>query len=458
MSKHLHEKSAWKENAPDGTECHLIRIQHKGLGTYRILKDFNPRLLHKKVENQFNIWDRQWSEILSKNDEVVISKTKNQALAEEETANARKVIQEIENIAIETTPSPDHDLNWNHLTDQSEFPETDPAELLIRELMHFSEIAEPALHELPEKPDEADFIKEPGFAERKLGFLADAKLARQQKKFLEAIAKWEAQTAKLNGENENLLKIYRDEKARFEAGRQQFIIKYEKAGALWKKRKAEFYKNQHELNAYVSGLRQSYAYHEPAAVINYGELILNNSVYPAGFPKDFDLEYNPDTKTLVAEYILPSPFHFPLLKEVKYDTSKKDYEQFYLSKEQLAGLFETTLFKITLRTLFELFSSDEANAIDTIVFNGWIESIDKMTRKTVLNCILSVKTEKNEFRKINPSKNDPKTCFEILNGKSGSRLIDLIPVDPIAQLNMYDKRFGRSHGGLLSENYNLVSV
>ena len=161
---------------------------------------------------------------------------------------------------------------------------------------------------------------------------------------------------------------------------------------------------------------------------------------------------------LVAEYILPSPFHFPLLKEVKYDSSKKDFENYYLSKEQLASLFETALYKISLRTLHELLSTDEANAIETIVFNGWIESINRATRKTALNCILSVKAEKSQFGKFNTAKYDPKTGFDILDGTAASRLIDMVPINPIAQLNIYDKRFGPSHGGLLSESHNMVSV
>ncbi|KAA6439418.1 hypothetical protein FEM33_14260 [Dyadobacter flavalbus] len=457
MSKHLHEKSAWIENAPDDNERHLIKIQHKGLGAYRILKDFHSGLLNKKAENQYHLWDKQWSEISSQNDDF-ISRKKNAALAEEATVNARKVIQEIEDIAIETPRLQSGDLYWNQLTDHSAFPETDPAVLLERELLHFNEVPEPALHALPEKPDEADFISDLSFAARKLGFLADRKMARQQKKYHEAMAKWETQTAKLNSENDNLLKIYRDEKSRFEAGRQQLIAKYEKAGAVWKRRKTEFYKNQNELNAYVTNLRQSYAYHEPAAVVAYNELILNNTSYPSTFPKDFDLEYNPETKMLVAEYILPSPFHFPLLKEVKYNSSKKDFENHYLSREQLAGLFETTLYKITLRTLQELFRFDEAHAIDTVVFNGWVESINKKTRKAVAECILSVKADKSGFQNSNFTNVNPKTCFEILNGSAAGHLIDLVPVNPIAQLNLYDKRFGPSHGGLLSENYNFVSV
>ncbi|GGB82433.1 hypothetical protein [Dyadobacter sediminis] len=457
MSKHLHEKSCWTENAPDGSERHLFKIQHKGLGTYRILKDLHPGLLNKKAENQFRLWDQQWSAILSQND-VLVSKTKTPALAGEATAKARKAIQEIEDIAVESTPMHLGDLSWNALTDHSAFPETDPAELLQRELMHFEEIPEPALHVPPEKPDEADFIPELTFAARKLGFLADRSIARQQKKYHEAIAEWETQTVKLNHENDNLRKIYHAEKARFEAGRQQLIAKYEKAGIVWKRRKTEFYRNQNELNAYVSGLRQSYAYHEPTAVIAYNELILNNVAYPAGFPKDFDLEYNPETKMLVAEYILPSPFHFPLLKEIKYNSSTKDFENHYLSKEQLAGLFETTLYKITLRALHELFTFDDAHAIDTIVFNGWIESVNKRTRKTGTECILSVKADKSKFQKINLTNIDPKTLFENLNGAAASRLIDMVPVNPIAQLNLYDKRFGPSQGGLLSQNYNFVCV
>jgi restriction system protein len=84
-------------------------------------------------------------------------------------------------------------------------------------------------------------------------------------------------------------------------------------------------------------------------------------------------------------------------------------------------------------------------ALEAIVFNGWVNSIDKATGQEVNACILSVQVTKAEFTQINLLNVDPKACFKKLKGVSGSKLASLNPVKPILQLNKEDKRFVPSY-------------
>jgi hypothetical protein len=39
--------------------------------------------------------------------------------------------------------------------------------------------------------------------------------------------------------------------------------------------------------------------------------------------------------------------------------------------------YDDVLYQITLRTIYELFQSDSVDALTAVVFNGWVNSIDK---------------------------------------------------------------------------------
>src|SRR5690606_24984211 len=151
-------------------------------------------------------------------------------------------------------------------------------------------------------------------------------------------------------------------------------------------------------------------------ILEYCELVLNRSEYPEAFPKDFDLEYNPANKLLVVDYVLPAPEQFPKLTEVKYIAAKKELKEYYLSDVQLAKVYDTSIYKIALRTLHELYEADQINAIQTLAFNRWVNSIDKGTGKPINACIISIQVNKEEFEEINLAYIDPKTCFKNLKG------------------------------------------
>jgi len=108
-------------------------------------------------------------------------------------------------------------------------------------------------------------------------------------------------------------------------------------------------------------------------------------------------------------------------------------------------MFDESMYKITLRTIHEIFEADSVNAIEAVSFNGWVKSINKATGKEENNCILTIQVKKDEFLEINLSQIDPKISFKKLKGVSSSKLSSLTPVQPILQLSKTDKRFVDSY-------------
>lgn len=197
--------------------------------------------------------------------------------------------------------------------------------------------------------------------------------------------------------------------------------------------------------AAIERWKRAYLACDPKAIPDYCKLVLAGSKYPDSFPHDAAIDYVADSRTLVVDYSLPDTSAMPTVKEVKFIAARGELKEVYLSEAWLNRAYDSVLYQIALRSLYELFEADAARAIDSIVFNGWVNSIDKATGKDVNGCILSVHATKAEFMDINLATVDPKACFKKLKGVSAARLIALQPVRPILQLNRDDKRFIQAH-------------
>ena len=98
--------------------------------------------------------------------------------------------------------------------------------------------------------------------------------------------------------------------------------------------------------------------------------------------------------------------------------------------------------------------------MNSIVFNGWVDSINKGTGNRVNSCILSVQAKKENFLEINLANVDPKTCFKSLKGVGSSKLHSLTPIAPILSIEKDDRRFISSYDVTdeLDESYNLAAM
>lgn len=199
---------------------------------------------------------------------------------------------------------------------------------------------------------------------------------------------------------------------------------------------------------------------DPDAVVDYSDSILSNSIYPDSFPQEFEIDYIPETKMMIVDYLLPNIDNVPKLKEVKYIQARDEFKKTYLPDSFLIKMYDTLLYNITLRSLYELFNSDVLDAIDSVIFNGLVKAVDKSVGKEVTNCILSIQANKAEFMDINLSGVDPKACFRKLKGVSASKLYSLSAVAPIMKINREDDRFINAYGvaDSLDDSVNIAAM
>ena len=217
---------------------------------------------------------------------------------------------------------------------------------------------------------------------------------------------------------------------------------------------------QIKLQESVAISKAGYESREPEGIKLYCKLVLQFSNLPDGFGRDFDLEYIPETKILIVDHALPSPDDLNRVKDVKFVESRQQLVETSISEREFDEMYDDALYQTCLRTIHELFHADTVNALGAIVFNGWVESVDRATGNDTKGCVLSVQAKKEEFQKINLARVDPKACFKALKGIGSSTLHSLTPIAPVLKINREDKRFVASYevAGQLDERTNLAAM
>ena len=235
---------------------------------------------------------------------------------------------------------------------------------------------------------------------------------------------------------------------------------FETEAKEWEKAKQEFEKRQEEYNKKVENSSEEYTESKPQAIEWYSQILLEQSNYPLNFQKKIAIEYKANEKLLIVEYFLPSREDFSKIKEIKYLKSTGEKREIMFSDREFNSLYEDTLYQITLRTVYELFKADIVGAIGNIVFNGWVNNLDKATGKRQDVCILSLMVNKAEFMDVNLLDVDAKACFKRFQGVSASQLSVLTPIPPILKISKEDKRFieGLMVGQNLDDSANIAAM
>jgi restriction system protein len=396
-----------------------VEVYHKGLKEHKLISAPQFDILEKKVTLQAQKWTEKWDNIESKR-RILEKKEANFEEANARTKEASEALKQIDDLLVYTLSINDT-VDWESLKKKDEYSEESPAKPTKKDKKEY-----------PAKPERlsAEFTPQFAFFEKLFKSKKERKIQEYENKYSEAIRNWDDQIVAIDKFNDNLDKDFENE-----------MQKWEKDVVEWEKRKNEFVQKLNDFNTKIDQMTESYLNQDITSIIEYSEMVLNNSKYPDSFPKSFELEYNPNNKILIVEYELPSIECFPTVKEVKYIAARKELKEFYISESSLNKMFDEAMYRITLRTIHELFEADAANAIEAISFNGWVKAINRATGKEENNCILSIQTKKNEFREIDLSNVDPKTCFKKLKGVASSKLSSLTAIQPILQMSRVDKRF-----------------
>ena len=415
-----------------GIVTYGIELEHSGLKKHKVIRDRDPDMLERRAMLQLEQWEEQWAKKQARqaaaDARAAAQKEKEQAQreAQDRTDAAQQRLAAIES-TLHDTLAHDDTVDWDSLKDFSVFPDDKPKADLP---------PKPKLQNKPREPYAQAEEYKPTFS-----FLDHLSSRRKEARRQEArnrydadVREWQRKCEQVTRANQQQEREYKAELARAEADHQT-------AMGNWRDAREDYLAKQQARNNKVDEHRTLWQAHDTNAVEAYCDIVLSRSSYDDCCPQEFELEHNRDNRMLVVDYQLPPPDALPTLSEVKYVISRKEFTEKGLPVTRQRKMYDTLLYQVTLRTLHELFEADTVEALDAVVFNGFVTSIDKGTGKQVTACILSVQATREEFEAINLEHVEPKTCFRRLKGVGSTKLHSVTPVPPLQTLSRDDSRF-----------------
>jgi len=315
------------------------------------------------------------------------------------TENAQALLKGYRNI-LNTTLSVDDRLDWDSMLDQQPFAKPRPTKAQA----HFHE----------KVPQEKPFVER---------FSVKSKQRR------------EAAVARANGTLTRWIRAWEEEREAFEVARAQRTDQ-------------------------VVKFRSAYEAGKPEAIEDYVSLVLANSSYPEGIPREYKVKYSARDATLLVEVGLPTIDNIPSTIEYRYVATRKAVDEKKMKEKELASLYDDVIVQTALRTVHEILEGDYAGHCALVVLNGVINGVDRGTGRDFEACIVSLQAEREQFLEFDLRRVDPRACFRTLKGVSGSSLASMQPVRPIRVFDKDDPRFIEVGGVLegLEHGQNLMTM
>jgi restriction system protein len=98
--------------------------------------------------------------------------------------------------------------------------------------------------------------------------------------------------------------------------------------------------------------------------------------------------------------------------------------------------------------------------LQTVVFNGLVETTDPATGNSIRPYIISVRVTKNQYRELNLHKIEKLASLRKLGAQVSPRPTEMLAVKPVVEFNMVDKRFVEQSDilGSLNDRPNIMDL
>lgn len=402
-----------------------ITVWHEALGKYQVVRGRTEEETRLKADLKKAAWNGQYARSLAltqKSQTAADKRAEREALkdeATERTKGAEQAVAELGNVLTSIVEaSPVFEIEKQRIAARFDEPQPKP----------------PRYIEYARAPKREDWTFVPKFnlLDKLFTSRRDKKLRLGEEQahaeFLKDFARWSEKAAEVRKANEELQQNHErlttdwiDKKANWEAAR-------DKANA--------------ELDSALAGLKNGSA----DSVCWLFENIWNWLPLPDDFLSgEYQLDYDEAAKTLVIEVDLPEFEKTPNVKNFRYVASKNDIEEVKHKDGFVHKLYDEFVYQLALALPYALFTCDTEQAVQALVFNGWVTYINRATGNKTTACIVSLHCEASELMKINLQEVDAKTCFRSLKGVASPQISSLTPVRPIINIDRSDKRFVNSY-------------
>ena len=193
--------------------------------------------------------------------------------------------------------------------------------------------------------------------------------------------------------------------------------------------------------AEIDGFQAAYSGGDPEAIARYNTLVLERSPMPDGFPALRRVAYAPPSRQLVVEVELPTIDVVPAEREYRYVKAKDVIEPVYRPERERRPFYLDAIAQTMLRVLSDLVRADWSGAVDSLVLNGYVSTINPATGQQVRPCLITLRTTVDIVTQLDLSRVDAVACLKTLNAGVSASPAELAAVRPILEFSMVDPRF-----------------
>ena len=394
--------TTYEEDSDDGETIYAVNMLHGFLGLSQTIRDANENILAFKTQQVLNQWIQTWNQqnaVGSKLDRIITYQKEWDTLLSKS-------------------------LDKNHSVDLELLKNKEPFESSLK----FGELQSKLDSiPLPSPPRKGNTPPQPVYNEPavsfidKLLFKKKSILNRYQKEYDRKLETWRKICDKI-------VQNQVDRMAEYDLALQSMEIEKQAVGDEMEVARQVYEEERLRKNEGTDILQINYQSKQPEAVEQYMELVVMQSAYPDLFPRHTELEYQRDNHTLFVSMELPHPSLIPREKDLRFNSNDQKEEITYYSGEEFSKLYNDIIYKTILRTFHEIFSADEAEAVEAIHFKGWVKTLNRGNGQYENTHIASVFSSRSVFEKINLKQIDPTLCFRFLKGVSSPALIDLTEI------------------------------
>src|SRR5207302_6736894 len=147
----------------------------------------------------------------------------------------------------------------------------------------------------------------------------------------------------------------------------------------------------------VAAFQAKFEAGDPSSVVQYFSLVLDRSEYPHEFPRKRRVAYVPESRQLVVEVEFPTGDVIPTAKEYRYIRTRDDIDPITRPIAQSRSLYADLICQMTLRTVSELLRADYPEHVETIVTNGFVNTIDPATGMPKAPYLITLRVSRAAF-------------------------------------------------------------
>lgn len=396
-----------------GLERYRMPVRYPALNKHRVIASDMPLFVVHKAAQQIALWALQWEhrselkrrrlglEMNAKRPDLrAIHKRK---IAESRTALAHEELAPIMDVFRAALARPIA-AGWDDFKTYPDYPMPmpEPPQWPVKPEM-------PARPREPQPTDEA-YLPQFDSMDKMVKARREEKEGAARSRYQASHRQWDEICQRINYVHQEQLRQYNQTL-------QHLKGQYDRAVHVWEEARQRYLTDREQCRPLIDAKGQAYLMGEPYAVLDYCDLLLSHSPYPDFFPQAYDLDYFPQQKGLVIDYLLPPLRVLPRLGSVEYVESTDSFHEALLTEEQRNAIYANLLYELPLRTLYEIFAGDKANAVEYVRFHGYVFIDEHPTGGAPPACILSIETSKAQFMSMDMDSTEASECFEQNGGQ-----------------------------------------